>query len=104
MKYTPAKVRNASADFSNMLCIPHQLLGFINTSTELVRIEGGREAFVFHTERYVRCGERTGANHPLLLDLCQASATVFFTCSAASAALFRAVLTLSRPSSFPLKL
>ena len=22
-----------------------------------------------YTERYVRCGERTGANHPLLLDL-----------------------------------
>ena len=21
-----------------------------------------------YTERYVRCGERTGANHPLLLD------------------------------------
>lgn len=48
MKYTPAKVRNASADFSNMLCIPHQLPGFINTSTELVRTEGGREAYAFH--------------------------------------------------------
>ena len=26
MDYTPAKVRNASVDFSNMLCIPHELL------------------------------------------------------------------------------
>ena len=25
MDYTPAKVRNASVDFSNMLCIPHIL-------------------------------------------------------------------------------
>lgn len=25
MDYTPAKVRNASVDFSNMLCIPHRL-------------------------------------------------------------------------------
>ena len=48
MDYTPAKVRNASVDFSNMLCIPHRLPGFINTSTELVRVEGGREAYVFH--------------------------------------------------------
>ena len=48
MDYTPAKVRNASADFVNMLCIPHQLPGFMNSSTELVRVKGGREAYVFH--------------------------------------------------------
>ena len=48
MDYTPAKVRNASTDFSNMLCIPHQLPGFVNTSTELVGVGGGREAYVFH--------------------------------------------------------
>lgn len=48
MEYTPAKVRNTSADFANMLCIPHHLSGFVNTSTELVKVEGGREAYVFH--------------------------------------------------------
>ena len=48
MDYTPAKVRNASADFVNMLCIPSRLPGFINSGTELVRVESGREAYVFH--------------------------------------------------------
>ena len=46
MDYTPAKVRNASADFVNMLCIPSRLPGFINSGTELVRVESGREAYV----------------------------------------------------------
>ena len=46
MDYTPAKVRNASADFVNMLCIPSRLPGFINSGTELVRVESGREAYL----------------------------------------------------------
>lgn len=48
MYYSRKRVRNASADFSDLLVIPNLLTDYVNSGTTVEDTSGGREAFCFH--------------------------------------------------------
>jgi hypothetical protein len=48
MYYSRKRVRNASADFANLLVIPNLLTDFINNGTTIENTSGDREAYCFH--------------------------------------------------------
>ena len=48
MYYSRDRIRNASADFANLMVIPHCLTDYVNSSTTIENTSGGREAYCFH--------------------------------------------------------
>ncbi len=67
MYYSRNRVRNASADFANLMVLPNLLTDFVNSGTTIETTSGGREAYCYHgdlvfaDEDYLcpKCGVKT---------------------------------------------
>ena len=77
MYYSRERVRNASADFGNLLVIPNLLTDFINSGTTVETTSGGKEAYCYHgdlmfsDEDYLcpKCGVKTHINQTFHVQL-----------------------------------